>query len=196
VRVYTFNVTASTVYRPRAADLEDEEAETPSIFSALRQRVFGSPLVDIDAKGRRGRRRKGRKRKKPSGFPRLPRHAAPDSPSRTNRYLTPLGYTQWFIDLARANAAGDDVRPEWEIEYTTYDRPTLEGFLRGDADHDTPTPFPWVGETVVGVERRSWKELTPYGMPDLTLGRWLELAHDLGRHGWKGFRTRMFVSTD
>lgn len=46
-----------------------------------------------------------KKKKKPSSppAPKIPRHASPDSPSRSKKFLTPLGYTQFFLDLDRAN---------------------------------------------------------------------------------------------
>lgn len=53
------------------------------------------------------RRRKHRKKKKRPA-PRLPRHFSPASPSRTNRFLTPLAYDQYYLPHAN-----------WTLEYST-----------------------------------------------------------------------------
>lgn len=68
---------------------------------------------------------------------RLPRYASPFSPSRTNTFLTPLGYSQWVLDLEAANAEVLHMRKkhggpqpanlslEFDLEYTTYTAPVL-----------------------------------------------------------------------
>ncbi|RIA88153.1 Metallo-dependent phosphatase-like protein [Glomus cerebriforme] len=43
-----------------------------------------------------------------------------DAPSRKNTFLTPLGYTQYFINLTHANLY-PNVTPEFTVEYTTWD---------------------------------------------------------------------------
>ncbi|PKY39460.1 hypothetical protein RhiirA4_337444 [Rhizophagus irregularis] len=43
-----------------------------------------------------------------------------DAPSLKNTFLTPLGYTQYFINLTHANLF-PNVTPEFTIEYTTWD---------------------------------------------------------------------------
>ncbi|CAI2169929.1 19577_t:CDS:2 [Funneliformis geosporum] len=42
-----------------------------------------------------------------------------DSPSQVNTFLTPLGYTQYFINLTHANLY-PNITPEYIIEYTTW----------------------------------------------------------------------------
>lgn len=105
-----------------------------------------------------------------------------------------------MLDLEKANAAGPDVTPEWEIEYTTYAREDLSRYLRGEKREGETLPIPWMNATEGGemVRRMGWEELAPYEMKDLTIGRWLDLAYRLGKGAklWKGFRKRLFVSTD
>uniref|UniRef100_A0A1D1XWA1 Endopolyphosphatase n=1 Tax=Anthurium amnicola TaxID=1678845 RepID=A0A1D1XWA1_9ARAE len=43
-----------------------------------------------------------------------------DAPSRKNTFLTPLGYTQYFMNLTHANLY-PNVTPEFTVEYTTRD---------------------------------------------------------------------------
>src|ERR1051325_9935787 len=43
----------------------------------------------------------------------------PDAPSHVNTFLTPLGYTQYFINLTYANLY-PNITPEYTVEYTTW----------------------------------------------------------------------------
>lgn len=80
--------------------------------------------------------KKRHKKKKPH----LPRHSSPSSPSQFNTFLSPVGYTQFYLDLNSANKnsgygpgqKGRDLltergekgvrdEPEWSIEYTTFE---------------------------------------------------------------------------
>ncbi|KAL8287125.1 hypothetical protein RQP46_003577 [Phenoliferia psychrophenolica] len=91
------------------------------------------------------KRKKHKRRPRPP--PRMPRHFSPDSPSLTNCYLTPLGYSQFYIDLdganlhsgfgpgekgraAEAESSLQSVRPppKWQVEYLTFG---AEAFARG-----------------------------------------------------------------
>ncbi|CAG8454738.1 10416_t:CDS:2 [Paraglomus occultum] len=42
----------------------------------------------------------------------------PKSPSHTNTFLTALGYTQYFVNLTKANEY-PNTKPSWDVEYTT-----------------------------------------------------------------------------
>lgn len=67
----------------------------------------------------------------------LPRYASPLSPSRTNTFLTLLGFSQWVLDLDAANAeflhkrkkhggkAPANLTLDFDLEYTTYTAPVL-----------------------------------------------------------------------
>ena len=82
---------------------------------------------------------------------RLPRYTSPNSPSRKNTYLTPLGYSQWVLDLDKANrkyrketeAGKAHTGLHYQLEYTTYQASTLWtqylGSNEGNSEH-VPVP--------------------------------------------------------
>ncbi|CAG8461091.1 4055_t:CDS:2 [Cetraspora pellucida] len=49
-----------------------------------------------------------------------PKSQDPEAPSHKNTFLTPLGYTQYFINLTHSNLFPNQ-EPEYNIEYTTWD---------------------------------------------------------------------------
>lgn len=124
------------------------------------------------------RRRKGRKhRKKKKPVPRLPRYSSPQSPSRTNRYLTPLGYTQYYLPLHQHQS------PNWTIEYITYPAENMINYLPGHV-YDNST----ASERTVEA---------PYQLKEWTIPNLLNLAKDLAgsRKLWKEYVRRMYVSS-
>lgn len=161
-----------------------------------------------------------RKKKKRPTYPPLPRYSSKHSPSRSNAFLTPLGYTQYFLHLdefnahegygsaARLQKGGERPRPEWVVEYTT--RPAVEVAERlmgaFDAEEEGELGL-WPKEVVKAVrdgkglkeviKRLRDEDVTPYEMEDLTLRRWLNLARQIAKGGreWKDYRKRMFVSS-
>ena len=76
---------------------DDEDDESP--FEPL-SRHHHRPTPP---KKRKGKKHKKKKRKS------LPRHASPDSPSRTNTYLSLLGYSQWVMDIDEQNEAIESI---------------------------------------------------------------------------------------
>ncbi|GAC98985.1 hypothetical protein PHSY_006582 [Pseudozyma hubeiensis SY62] len=83
------------------ADEEEEDGgvESESPFGTL-SRHHHRPTPP---KKRKGKKHKKKKRKA------LPRHASPDSPSRTNTYLSLLGYSQWVMDIDEQNEAIEQI---------------------------------------------------------------------------------------
>jgi endopolyphosphatase len=87
-----------------------------------------SPLSDVSRSASRPSIEKKKKK-----HVKLPRYTSPDSPSRKNTYLTPLGYSQWVLDLDKANRRyrkeTDAGKPHtglhYQLEYTTYQASTL-----------------------------------------------------------------------
>ncbi|KAK4051052.1 Endopolyphosphatase [Microbotryomycetes sp. JL201] len=169
------------------------------------------------------KRRKKHKKKHPS-YPPLTRHHNASSPSQRNSYLTPVGYTQYMLDLEHVNkfdgygtdkardAGGKRPLPEWQVEYTTLNANIVAHRLVRDrcADPDPVTSKshqvwpPAVrqlveqGAPVVEIaEALRREDMTPYEMDDLTFKSWLTLGHKLGKQDkqWKGYRKRMFVSS-
>ena len=124
MRIYSYNASYASRFRQGAAAGGEvaDVADDWSVLDTLAQLPLG-----LFKKRRRHRKTQP------------PRHTSPDSPIRSNRFLTPLGYTQLYIDLPVANLR-PEVPPEWQVEYET-----------GQA----------------------------YGMHDLTVGSWLELARRL-----------------
>ncbi|OCF37058.1 endopolyphosphatase [Kwoniella heveanensis BCC8398] len=105
---------------------EDEEHEEPSVELTDEQRL------DDLKKDRRPGHRHGRPKSdcsRPENedkphcvFKHKPRYYSKDSPSRSNRPLSPLGYTQFY--LPKVNKQTEAV-PEWFVEYTTFKRDVL-----------------------------------------------------------------------
>ncbi|KAK0546965.1 Endopolyphosphatase [Tilletia horrida] len=136
IRVFTYNTTKDAKYTPSQAqaDLsyralindtdtdEDDDEEDENLVED-----------DIRTKGRSHRRRHRKHKKKKHHKKKLPRYASPDSPARTNTYLSMLGYSQWVLDLDRANeewanataAENRKGKIEFALEYATYEPETL-----------------------------------------------------------------------
>ncbi|KAM0790028.1 hypothetical protein ACM66B_005357 [Microbotryomycetes sp. NB124-2] len=170
------------------------------------------------------RRKKHKKKKKYPSYPRLERHYNSSSPSQRNAYLTPLGYTQYMLDLERANefdgygsseakeGGGTRPLPEWQVEYTTLYAEEVAGrlvdehlaSLDAQVSHRHRAWPPAVRQLVHNgssvneiADALRREDVTPYEMNDLTFTSWLALGHKLGKQdkAWKGYRKRMFVSS-
>lgn len=166
-----------------------------------------------------------RKKKKYPSYPKLPRHFNASSPSQTNTYLSPLGYTQYMLDLEEANRwngfgseqaerrGGSRSVPQWRVEYTTLEadivatrlvdgaRVVETELLRNTSRSVWPPKVRDLVERGAGADEvaealRS-ENLAPYELADGTIASWLRLAKRLGTEekAWKGYRKRMFVSS-
>lgn len=143
------------------------------LWDAMAMEKFDS-VPEVDA-ARRKKGRKHRKKKKP--VPRLPRYASPHSPSRTNRYLTPLGYTQYYLPLNQHQ------NPNWTIEYITYPAEHIKKHL------------PAHMQGITSVLERTVE--APYRLKEWTIPHLLNLAKDLAgsKKLWKDYVRRMYVSS-
>ncbi|KAK4704578.1 hypothetical protein P7C70_g1627, partial [Phenoliferia sp. Uapishka_3] len=102
-------------------------------------------------------KKKKRKKHHKRPAPRMPRHFSPDSPSLTNKYLSPLGYTQFYIDLDDANlhsgfGPGEEAQqleaestllskrpsPNWDVEYVTFGAEAYAKGLLGKGQEGGP----------------------------------------------------------
>lgn len=197
----------------------------PTIVSTFLDTFYSSTIT---ARRRKKKKGGGKKRKKPTP-PSIPRHADPNSPSRTNTYLSPLGYTQFYLNLVTANendghgpskegieraknGSAHRLPPKWEIEYTTFDATTLATGLLVEGSKGSPIPTTLlpsfvkhlkanerVEEKVTVLEAILKKKgLVPFGMKDLTIPSFLDLARRLGKSekAWQEYRRFMYVSTD
>lgn len=132
-------------------------------------------MLGLDATRRKKGRKHRRKKKRP--VPRLTRHFSPDSPSRTNRYLTTLGYTQYYLPLDQHQT------PEWTIEYVTYPTEKLKTYLPAHM-YSNSSAF---DKTVHA----------PYQLQEWTIPNLINLAKDLAKSKtlWKEYVKRMYVSS-
>lgn len=129
-----------------------------------------------------------------------PWHSDADSPSRSNRQWTPLGYAQvcrlLFSErqgtecrmqyyIPRLERADKTHEPRFELEYVTYTIDALQP--KGDGGH--PVPLEQLPEELKrqggGKSRHA-----PYWMEDLTIGSWMRLGRALGEERREKLRTR------
>ncbi|BGP41668.1 Endopolyphosphatase [Rhodotorula kratochvilovae] len=122
LRVWEYNTSreAREEMRERVRAEQDDDLEEDD-----EERGTLARLVDaVKRKGRRGGKgKKGKKRPQdPDRPPKPPRRSSPHAPARTNTYLSPLSYTQYFLPLSAYTAPGvanGSAPPQWQVEYTT-----------------------------------------------------------------------------
>lgn len=238
LRVWTYNTTPAHENRPiMAQETGLDQVDVMELNDILFGEEDGSS--DIHVEVARSHRRPARKHRKKHR--KQPRYASELSPSRTNTFLSLLGYSEWVLDIDQANAeyervrhkagraAADQLRPEFQLEYVTYDGGTLwhefveragnnycvPDFRRHEipADHHVPVPTallerhlerfnlesPFRRSTTDGVCRiaRPLREITMYGMNDLTLRSVMDLARRLvlDKKLWDVFVRRLYTSS-
>ena len=123
IRLWTYNTTEEARYasvtelldstpsedqeQQDTSEVDQDEDDTDDDLDHDQADVQGPPFGSLSRHHHRPtppERRKGRKHKKKKRKP-LPRHASPNSPSRTNTYLSLLGYSQWVMDIDEQNKA-------------------------------------------------------------------------------------------
>ncbi|SJX60952.1 related to PPN1-vacuolar endopolyphosphatase [Sporisorium reilianum f. sp. reilianum] len=114
IRLWTYNVSEEARYvadvaadapRLQQQDEEDDDEEEEEVDDADADPEWRSkPLSRHHHRPTPPKKRKGRKHKKKRNKT-LPRHASALSPSRTNTYLSLLGYSQWVMDIDEQNDA-------------------------------------------------------------------------------------------
>lgn len=114
------------------------------------------------------------------------------SPSRWNLLWTPLGYAQYWMPKVEEYDATDT--PEYELEYLTFSLSRLHAGGR-TSDAQPLIPLENLPEELRdgGVDKSKY---APYGMDDLTIPSWVELARRIGKDGGKvrkRFRKYMYV---
>lgn len=184
IRIWNYNVSnpqdayvpQSNVMQSTSLNAEDLGSQLWRTGSAAFQSVMGftNSAKDAAVHMMKKKRKKHRKKKKPA--PRLPRYFSADSPSRRNRYLSPLGYTQYYLPIDKHD------NPDWLIEYTSYASSKSHLYL--------PTPMqPNSSTTALHAS---------YGLDDLTIPSWLAMAKELTKSKslWKSYVNRMYVSSD
>ncbi|KAJ4478099.1 endopolyphosphatase [Lentinula aciculospora] len=111
-----------------------------------------------------------------------------DGPSHTSRSWTPLGYAQYFIPHLK-DADKSHHPPRYRLEYTTLPASAL---LPGKGQNKTEFRYPIPLRNLPKSVRKGKmkKKYFPYGMQDLTIGSWLELARRLGNTKEKELRKK------
>jgi endopolyphosphatase len=186
IRVWHYNVSnPDDAYLPSAVAVEDHNNQDDGVLVRITERAMqmwdaiadGSfrDLLEVGVMRRRKGRKHRKKKKKP--VPRLPRYASPRSPSRTNRYLTPLGYTQYFLPLNEHHS------PNWTIEYITYPPESIKSYLPTHMQGNTSA----LGRAIEA----------PYQMKEWTIPGLINLAKDVAgsKKLWKDYVRRMYVSS-
>ncbi|OSX60399.1 hypothetical protein POSPLADRAFT_1066706 [Postia placenta MAD-698-R-SB12] len=113
-------------------------------------------------------------------------HSHPDSPSRTNRLWTPLGYAQYY--LPKLDAADKNHPPKYKLEYLTF---PVSGLHRAGADEAPwwPIPLRHLPKSLRNATATASKR-APYGLVDLTVPSWTDLAQRLAKGAEKKLRKR------
>ncbi|WWD20090.1 hypothetical protein CI109_104564 [Kwoniella shandongensis] len=136
-------------------------------------------------------------------FKSKPRHFSKHSPSRTNRPLTPLGYSQFYLPTIDKQSSHP---PEWEVEYTTFKAKSLVPPSSSHSNDTTLTqPLPVPLHLLPGYDpaiftppaegdnkkakqkvkdkkkkfKKQLEKITPFRMNDLTIGNYIKLARML-----------------
>ncbi|WWC93041.1 uncharacterized protein L201_008005 [Kwoniella dendrophila CBS 6074] len=217
VRVFTYNISGlgeevneDAFYKPHQLsediDEEDDEEEEDDEDNAIEVlKKNRRPGHRHDKKRKKGDCKKKENEDKPHCvFRRLPRYYDKNSPSRSNRALTPLGYTQFY--LPKINKQSNEP-PQWEIEYTTYKKDVLvphpSNLTAQSQKWNQPPPIPlnllpeYNSDQSVTASKdkleKALKKITPWRMSDLTIPNYIKLSRKLvGDKGmWDKFQEIM-----
>ncbi|SNX82253.1 related to PPN1 - vacuolar endopolyphosphatase [Melanopsichium pennsylvanicum] len=125
IRLWTYNTTEQTKYTSAftsntAPSLDEEEDNEEDSFDASDEDLEhdgddddhqdgDNPFENLSRHHHRPAPPKKRKKHKKKKHHKLPRHSSADSPSRTNRYLSLLGYSQWVMDIDEQNEAVEKI---------------------------------------------------------------------------------------
>ncbi|KAF8529018.1 hypothetical protein BU17DRAFT_73241 [Hysterangium stoloniferum] len=116
-------------------------------------------------------------------------HTDAEAPARTNTLWSPLGYAQFW--MPRLGDGTKDEAPTWELEYVTYPISAL---------YETrwaPIPVRLLPDCLRDAENvtAEGELLAPYGLADLTVGSWAELARQLveDKKMWRLFKKNMYL---
>ncbi|KAG6821271.1 hypothetical protein H0H93_002381 [Arthromyces matolae] len=111
----------------------------------------------------------------------------PESPSRSNKQWSPLGYAQYYMpDLEEAN---EKRKPEFKLEYMTFSPEKMHPIHDGEEGGIFHYPIP-LKRLPKSLRKGNVTEtkFAPYSMKDLTIPSWVELAQKLGNKQEKKLR--------
>jgi len=104
-------------------------------------------------------------------------HSSPQSPSRTNRLWTLLGYAQYY--LPTLEDSDEKHRPKYKLEYLTHAVSSLHPPRQeAAAKFHYPIPLKHLPRSLRNATI-SRSKYAPYDLADLTIPSWLELARRL-----------------
>jgi len=123
-------------------------------------------------------------------------HSDKESPSRSNKLWTPLGYAQYYMPGLKG--ANETHEPKYKLEYMTFVPSLLHPPRTADGTDGFQYPIPL--KRLPGSLRDSGvtdSKYAPYSMADLTIPSWVGLAQKLGDESnvklRKRFRKYMYM---
>ncbi|OCF61739.1 endopolyphosphatase [Kwoniella mangroviensis CBS 10435] len=228
LRIFSYNISGLGDEKNERAFYKPHHSPTDPIDDDEDEKEEADELKDegddVEIEKKKPRRPGHRHGKRPKGdckrpenedkphcvFRRLPRYYSKESPSRSNKALTPLGYTQFYLPKLNKQKQ----KPEWEIEYTTYKKEVLVPPYSNGTGWDQPPPIPLGllpeydqtffdnNENASDEEmtkkkktkfEKALKKITPWKMPDLTIPNYVKLSRKLvgDKDMWDKFQELM-----
>ncbi|KAL7282436.1 hypothetical protein ACG7TL_003907 [Trametes sanguinea] len=191
-RIFAYNATGEA-YQPGLLGAADEQPGTTSSPSSRSLKALSGGLCEEEAFAESWRCHLDQ-----------PWHSSPESPSRTNRLWTPLGYAQYT--LRKMTKADERHAPKFKLEYLTFPvealhPPAPERDEAGDATNSTadaakarkfwyPIPKRHLPRPLRNSTIAKSRKYAPYGLADLTIPSWTGLAQRLGRTKSKRLRQK------
>ncbi|EMD40704.1 hypothetical protein CERSUDRAFT_111287 [Gelatoporia subvermispora B] len=168
-RIFTYNTTGTPYHPGHFGDEDREQLVTGGGDSLLTaQRLRDGEAAGCDERGNNSTQA-CRSRNW---------HSSPQSPSRSNRLWTLLGYAQYY--LPKLENSDEKRRPKYKLEYMTYPVAKLHPpEAASEAKFHYPIPLKQLPRSLRNATIKESK-FAPYGMADLTIPSWLELARRLG----------------
>ena len=129
-RIFSYNISG--------VELEDEME-----FSRVKRLPLPQDPADDDdeddLKGKKDCKKPENEDKPRCTFKRKPRYSSPESPSRSNKPLTPLGYTQFYLP----DLEDQKTPPKFKVEYTTFKAKELLPPNVSGEKRSQPPPVPY-----------------------------------------------------
>ncbi|KAH9936952.1 Metallo-dependent phosphatase-like protein [Amylocystis lapponica] len=129
-----------------------------------------------------------------------PWHSHASSPSRTNMLWSPLGYAQFYLPALNSTGATKKHPPKYKLEYLTHPLSLVyPPISEAEPTFHYPIPLRHLPRSLrKGPVSES--KYAPYGLADLTIPSWTELAQRLAQGGEKKLRRRfrkyMYMGAD
>lgn len=121
IRLWTYNISENARYTGDSSNISTLSSPINTSSSLPQDNLEetegdketeAQPIIPLSRHHHRPtppKKRKGKKHKKKRRKHKLPRHVSPTSPSRSNTYLSLLGYSQWVMDIEEQNNAIESI---------------------------------------------------------------------------------------